>query len=65
MLNGAARAWKSKRQSVVAMSSAEAEFVAASSLVQEVIYIRRLLENLGFPQLEPTAILEDNRTCIA
>ena len=65
MLNGAAIAWKSKRQSVVALSSAEAEFVAASSLVHEVIYIRRLLENLGFPQSEPTAILEDNRTCIA
>jgi hypothetical protein len=65
MLNGAAIAWKSKRQSVVALSSAEAEFVAASSLVQEVIYIRRLLDNLGFPQPEPTTILEDNRTCIA
>jgi hypothetical protein len=65
MLNGAAVAWKSKRQSVVALSSAEAEFIAASALVQEVIYTRRLLENLGFPQKEPTFIYEDNRTCIA
>ncbi len=54
MLNGAAVAWKSKRQSVEALSSAEAEFIAASALVQEVIYTRRLLENLGFPQKEPT-----------
>ena len=65
MLNGAAVAWKSKRQSVVALSSAEAEFMAASALVQEVIYTRCLLENLGFPQKEPTFIYEDNRTCIA
>ena len=65
MLNGAAVSWKSKRQSVVALSSAEAEFVAASSMVQEVIYARRLLEKLGFPQPEPTVIYEDNRTCIA
>jgi hypothetical protein len=65
MLNGAAVAWKSKRQSVVALSSAEAEFMAASALVQEVIYARRLLENLGFPQPGPTLIYEDNRTCIA
>ena len=65
MLNGAAISWKSKRQTVVALSSAEAEFVAASSLVQEVIYTRRLLEKLGFPQTEPTVIYEDNRTCIA
>jgi hypothetical protein len=65
MLNGAAVAWKSKRQSVVALSSAEAEFMAASALVQKVIYARRLMENLGFPQPAPTFIYEDNRTCIA
>jgi len=65
MLNGAVVAWKSKRQNVVALSSAEAEFMAASSLVQEVIYIRKLLTNLGFPQVSATEVGEDNRTCIA
>ena len=65
MLNGAAISWKSKKQSIVALSSAEAEFVAASSMVQEVIYARRLLEKLGFPQSSPTTIFEDNRTCVA
>ena len=65
MLNGAAVAWKSKRQLVVALSSAEAEFMAASALVQEVIYTRRLLENLGFPQKKTTLIYEDNSTRIA
>lgn len=65
MLNGAAISWKSKRQTVVALSSAEAEYISASSLVQEVIYVRRLLENLGFPQTKPTTIYEDNSTCIA
>ena len=64
MLNGAAISWKSKRQTVVALSTAEAEFVAASSMVQEVIYTRRLLERLGFPQPDPTAVFEDNATCI-
>ena len=33
MLNGAAISWKSKRQSVVALSTAEAEFIAASSMI--------------------------------
>jgi len=64
MLNGATVSWKSKRQSVVALSTAEAEFVAASSMVQELTYTRRLLERLGFPQAEPTTIFEDNATCI-
>ena len=49
MFNGCAVSWKSKRQSVVALSSAEAEFIAASSLVQEVIAIRKLLEKSGVP----------------
>ena len=65
VLNGSAISWKSKCQSVVALSSAEAEFMAASSLVQEVTYARRFLEKLGFPQTSPTLIYEDNRTCIA
>ena len=64
MLNGAAISWKSKRQSVVALSTAEAEFIAASTMVQEVIYARRLLDQLGFPQPEPTPIYEDKTTCI-
>ena len=65
MLNGAAISWKSKLQTVVALSTAEAEFVAASSMVQEVIYARKLLDNLGFPQTAPTEVFEDNSTCIA
>ena len=65
MLNGAAVSWKSKLQTVVALSTAEAEFVAASSMVQEVIYARKFLDNLGFPQTAPTQVFEDNSTCIA
>jgi len=65
ILNGAAISWKSKRQSTVALSTAEAEYVSASSMVQEVIYLRKLLANLGFPQTSPTVIFADNETCIA
>ncbi len=36
-----------------------------SALVQEVIYLRKLLERLCYPQSSPTPIFEDNRTCIA
>jgi hypothetical protein len=64
MLNGAAVSWRCKRQSVFALSSAEAEFIAASSMVQEVIFLRKFLANLGFQQNGPTPIFADNETCI-
>jgi len=65
MLNGAAISWRSKRQTTVALSSAEAEFISASAMVQEVIYLRKFLANLGYPQTEPTPVFADNETCIA
>ena len=70
MLNGAAISWQSKQQSVIALSTAEAKFVAAkfvaaSTMVQEVIFTRKLLEILGLSQTAPNRIYEDNTTCIA
>ena len=65
MLNGAAISWRSKRQPTVALSSAEAEFISASAMVQEVIFLRKFLGNLGFPQTAPTPVFADNETCIA
>ena len=65
MLNGAAISWRSKRQTTVALSTAEAEFISASAMVQEVIYLRKFLDNLGFPQTSPTPVFADNETCIA
>ncbi len=47
------------------LSSAEAEFISASSMIQEVIFLRKFLSNLGFPQTAPTPVFADNETCIA
>jgi hypothetical protein len=65
MLNGAAISWCYKRQPTVTLSSAETEFISASAMVQEVIYLSKSLSNLGFPQTAPTPIFADNETCIA
>jgi hypothetical protein len=64
ILNGAVVAWKSKRQNVVALFSVEVEFIAASSAVLEVIYIKKLLTILGFPQVSATQGGEENPTII-
>ncbi len=65
MLNGAAVSWHSKLQSVHALFSTEAEFIAASSVVQEVIYLRCLLAEIGFRQTSVSPHPSpDNETCI-
>ena len=57
--------WKSRKQDTVALSTAEAEYVALSSAAQECIWLQRLLCELGKPLGGPTVILEDNQSSIA
>ena len=46
-LNGAATPWHSKRQTTVALSSAEAEFISASAMVREIpLFFRKNREIL-------------------
>ena len=42
--------WKSKKQQVVALSSAEVEFRGIAKEITEVLWIRKLLIELGFKQ---------------
>lgn len=64
-INGGPVAFKSKCQKTVALSSAEAEYMALSLCVQEVLWARRLLKDLGIEQVGATIILEDNQGAIA
>jgi hypothetical protein len=52
--------WTSKNQGYVALSTAEAEYVAASNCFQDVVWFRGVLFDLNFQQKDPTVILEDN-----
>ena len=63
ILNGAAVSWKSKLQSVVALSTAEAEYMALCETVKEAVYLQQLLEEIGLKAL-PVTIYEDNQPCI-
>jgi hypothetical protein len=64
LYNNTPISWKSKNQQTVALSSAEAEYMAASEISKEVIYLRRLLQNMRFVQGPPTVAYEDNTACI-
>ena len=48
LLGGAAVSWSSKRQTTVAMSSAEAEYVAATHAAKEAIWIKHLFGEIYF-----------------
>ena len=64
-ISGGAITWKSKKQGCVALSTAEAEYIALSSAVQESVWLRRLTSELGSPPKTPTTIFEDNQSAIA
>ncbi len=64
LLGGGAVSWLSKKQSTVALSTAEAEYVALSQAAQECVWFRRLLSDLGM-DVSPVMILEDNQGAIA
>ena len=53
-IGGTVVTWKSKKQTCVALSTAEAEYMALSSASQEVIWMRELNSDLGNEQSQPT-----------
>ena len=65
LMNGAAVSWQSKKQTCVALSTAEAEFVALSAATQEALWMQRLLTNLSVNVDEPVTIYEENQSAIS
>lgn len=55
---------RSKRDTRVSFSSAEAELRALKEAATEVAWARDFLEELGYPQRSPTKIFEDNSAVI-
>ena len=59
--------WRSKKQTSVALSTAEAEYIALSGAVQEAIWMRQLTSELssGDGPTKATVIYEDNQSGIS
>jgi hypothetical protein len=57
--------WMSKKQKVVTLSSAESEYMALGATVQEVLWVRSLLKELGFDVSMSSVIMCDNQAAIA
>ncbi len=51
-------------QKTIVLSTAEAEYYLESTAATEVLYIRNLLDNMGFAEQKPTPVYEDSTACI-
>ena len=56
--------WRSKLQSIVALSTTEAEYVAAVSAGAEVVWMRALMAELGYDTAAPSTLHMDNKSAI-
>jgi transposase InsO family protein len=63
-LGSAAVSWFSRKQKSVALSSSEAEYMAASLACCEAVWLRKMLFSLFGDCLDPTVIYCDNQSCI-
>lgn len=64
LLGEASISWASRKQSSVSLSSMEAEYIAVSEACKELVWLRRILDEMGARQCGPTVLYEDNRSCI-
>ena len=58
-------AWSSKQQAIVALSSCEAEYLSCSYCARQIVWLRSLFLELGFPQPTATILHCDNQGTVA
>jgi hypothetical protein len=64
ILNEAAVSWSANKQSVIALSSTEAEYLALSHSTKEAPWYRHLLKSLHMPLSDPITLYCDNQSTI-
>jgi hypothetical protein len=64
MGNGAV-SWSSKLQPIVALSTTEAEYIAAVEAGKELVWMRALLSELGYALTGPSTLHMDNQSAIS
>ena len=54
--------WSTRKQSIVALSSVAAEYVAASRAATQAAWLKKILEDIGEKQEESTIVFFDNKS---
>jgi hypothetical protein len=65
LCGGGPISWFSKQQGIVALSTCEAEYISCTHCACEVIWLRSLFKELGFPQPEATLLYCDNLSTVS
>ena len=65
MIGGGAVAWSSKKQNTVALSTAEAEYIAATHTAKQVLWHRSLFKELEIDLPRTSTIFSDNQAAVA
>ena len=61
-LGSEAVSWSSKKQANMALSYSEAEYIVASSVACQAIWMRRILEDMNQAQMKATEICDNKAT---
>jgi hypothetical protein len=65
LASGGEITWKSKRQTIIALSMTKSEYIALSESGHKATWLRNLYGELGFPQMKPTVIKGDNKGSVS
>jgi hypothetical protein len=57
--------WASQKQKAVALSTAEAEYIAQSEAARETVRLQNVLSDLLFPQREETSFYQDCHSVVS
>ncbi|XP_019096462.1 PREDICTED: uncharacterized protein LOC109130848 [Camelina sativa] len=64
LFGGSPISWKTKKQKVVSQSSCEAEYHAMSIATREIMWLRHLFKDLGFPPTAPARLFCDSKSAL-
>ena len=62
--NGTQICWGSLKRNITALSTCQAEYIAATSAAQQTTWIRRLLQDVHMLRNSPTPLMIDNQSAI-
>jgi hypothetical protein len=65
LLAGGAISWSAKKQSLIALSTAESEYIAMTHAAKELLWIRSFISEVMRPLSIPSTLFADNQSAIA